>query len=154
MRHHQLENKIQKIGLFITLAVVLFAFVTKNKRDVVLTKAAPQPIGPYSQAIKTDHMVYVSGQIALTADGKMDTTSIEAECKQVLENIKAIMEASGLKLDHVVKSTIYTTDLKKFNQINEVYKSYFPINPPARETIQVVALPKGAHVEISVIAEE
>jgi 2-iminobutanoate/2-iminopropanoate deaminase len=149
-----LENKIQKIGLVLSLMVVFFAFITKNKREVILTKAAPQPIGPYSQAIKTDHMVYVSGQIALTPDGKMDTTSIEAECKQVLENIKAIMEASGLKMDHVVKSTIYTTDLKKFNQINEVYKTYFTVNPPARETIQVVALPKGAHVEISVIAEK
>lgn len=149
-----MENKIQKIGLTLSLTVVFFAFVTKSKHDVVLTKSAPQPIGPYSQAIKTDHMVYVSGQIALTPDGKMDTTSIEAECKQVLENIKAIMEAAGLKMDHIVKATIYTTDLKKFNQINEVYKTYFPINPPARETVQVVALPKGAHVEISVMAEK
>jgi 2-iminobutanoate/2-iminopropanoate deaminase len=72
----------------------------------------------------------------------------------VLENIEAIMEAAGLTMDHVVKSTIYTTDLKKFNQINEVYKTYFPINPPARETVQVAALPKGAHVEISVMAEK
>jgi 2-iminobutanoate/2-iminopropanoate deaminase len=149
-----LENKIQKIGLFISLSVLLFAFITKSKREIILTKLAPAPIGPYSQAIKTGHMLYVSGQIAMTAQGKLDTTSIEVECKQVLENIKAIIEASGLKMDQVVKATIYTTDLKKFNQINEVYKTYFSIDPPARETIQVAALPKGAHVEISVMAEE
>lgn len=133
---------------------MFFAFITKSKREVVFTKNAPAPIGPYSQAIKTGHMVYVSGQIAMTAEGKLDTASIEAECKQVLENIKAVIEASGLKMDQVVKSTIYTTDLKNFSRINEVYKTYFTINPPARETVQVVALPKGAHVEIAVIAEE
>lgn len=132
---------------------MLFAFVTKNKHEVVFTKLAPSPIGPYSQAIKTDHMLYVSGQIGLNTEGKLDSSSIEVECKQVLENIKAIIEASGSKMSHVVKATIYTTDLKKFSQINEVYKTYFPNDPPARETVQVVALPKGAHVEISVIAE-
>ena len=72
----------------------------------------------------------------------------------LMENIKAVVEAAGLKMNHIVKSTIYTTDLKKFAQINDVYKTYFPNDPPARETVQVVALPKGAHVEISVIAEK
>lgn len=130
------------------------AFITKNKREVIYTKQAPTPIGPYSQAIKTNNMLYVSGQIGLNAEGKLDSTSIEIECKQVMENIKAVVEAAGLKMNHIVKSTIYTTDLKKFAQINEVYKGYFPNEPPARETVQVVALPKGAHVEISVIAEK
>lgn len=136
------------------LSVVMVAFVTKSKHDVVLTKQAPAPIGPYSQAIKTEDHVYVSGQIALTPDGKMDTTSIETECKQVMENIKAIIEASGMRMEHIVKSTIYTTDLKNFSRINEVYKTYFVNAPPARETVQVNALPKGAHVEISVMAEK
>ena len=133
---------------------MLVAFVTKTKREVVFTKLAPAPIGPYSQAIKTDNMLYVSGQIGINAEGKLDSTSIETECKQVMENIKAVVEASGLKMSNVVKSTIYTTDLKKFSQINEVYKTYFLNDPPARETVQVVALPKGAHVEISVMAEK
>lgn len=133
---------------------MLVAFVTKNKHEVVFTKTAPAPIGPYSQAIKTDNILYVSGQIGLNIEGKLDSASIEVECKQVLENIKAIIEASGLKMSDVVRSTIYTTDLKKFSQINEVYKTYFPNKPPARETVQVVALPKGAHVEISVVAEK
>lgn len=133
---------------------MIVAFVTKNKHEVVFTKLAPLPIGPYSQAIKTDHMLYVSGQIGLNTEGKLDSSSIEVECKQVMENVKAIIEASGLKLSNIVKATIYTTDLKKFSQINEVYKTYFLSNPPARETVQVAALPKGAHVEISVIAEK
>ncbi|MBK7816992.1 MAG: hypothetical protein IPJ60_05105 [Sphingobacteriaceae bacterium] len=133
---------------------MLVAFVTKNKHEVIFTKLAPTPIGPYSQAIKTDDMLYVSGQIGLNAQGKLDSTSFEVECKQVMENVKAVVEASGLKMSNIVKSTIYTTDLKKFSQINDVYKTYFPNNPPARETVQVSALPKGAHVEISVIAEK
>lgn len=136
------------------LSLMLVAFVTKSKHELVLTKLAPAPIGPYSQAIKTDDHVYVSGQIALTAEGKMDTASIETECKQVMENIKAIIEASGLRMEHIVKSTIYTTDLKNFSRINDVYKTYFLSLPPARETVQVSALPKGAHMEISVIAEK
>jgi len=149
-----LENKLKNIGLLISLATVLFAFVTKNKREVILTTAAPAPIGPYSQAIKTGHMLYVSGQIGFNLEGKLDSTSIEIECKQVMENIKAIVEAAGLKMSNVAKATIYTTDLKNFGRINDVYKTYFVASPPARETVQVSALPKGAHVEISVIAEE
>ena len=149
-----MENRLKNIGLLISLLAVLFAFVTKNKRDVILTTSAPAPIGPYSQAIKTGHMLYVSGQIGFNLEGKLDSTSIETECKQVMENIKAIVEAGGLKMNHVVKATIYTTDLKNFARINDVYKTYFAANPPARETVQVSALPKGAHVEISIIAEE
>jgi 2-iminobutanoate/2-iminopropanoate deaminase len=132
---------------------MLVAFVTKNKHEVVFTKSAPTPIGPYSQAIKTGGTVYVSGQIGINAEGKLDSTSIEIECRQVMENLKAVVEASGLKMNNIVKATIYTTDLKKFSQINEVYKIYFVNDPPARETVQVAGLPKGAHVEISVIAE-
>lgn len=140
--------------MVICLSVVMVAFITKSKHEVVLTKQAPEPIGPYSQAIKTDDHLFVSGQIALTVDGKMDTTSIEVECKQVMENIKAIVEAADMRMEQIVKTTIYTTDLKNFSRINEVYKTYFVSAPPARETVQVSALPKGAHVEISVIAEK
>jgi 2-iminobutanoate/2-iminopropanoate deaminase len=147
-----LESKIQNIGMIICLSVVMVAFVTKSKHEVVLSKQAPAPIGPYSQAIKTDDMLFVSGQIALTTEGKMDTSSIETECKQVMENIKAIVESANMRMEQVVKTTIYTTDLKNFNRINDVYKTYFVNAPPARETVQVSALPKGAHVEISVMA--
>ena len=121
-------------------------------RPVIFTKLAPAPIGPYSQAIKTNGTLYVSGQIGLRPDGAMDSTSIENECTQVLNNIKAIVEAAGMKMNNISKSTIYLTDLKNFAKVNDVYKTYFPLNPPARETIEVKALPKGAHLEISVIA--
>ncbi len=134
--------------------MMLFAFAIKSKRVVVFTDKAPKPIGPYSQAIKTEESLFVSGQIAIKSDGNMDTLNIESECRQVMENIKAIVEAGGYKMNQVVKTTIYTTDLKKFNQINEVYKTYFTADPPARETVQVSALPKGAHLEISVMVQE
>ncbi|MCB0410783.1 MAG: Rid family detoxifying hydrolase [Flavobacteriales bacterium] len=124
----------------------------KTKREVVSSPNAPKAIGPYSQAIKTDNFVFVSGQIALKPTGEFDTSSIEAETKQVMENIHAIIKASGTTMDQVVKSTIYSTNLKNYSKINEVYGSYFPKDPPARETVEVKSLPKGAHVEISVIA--
>lgn len=133
---------------------MLLAFATKSKRIAVFTENAPKPIGPYSQAIKTEESLFVSGQIAIKPDGSLDTLNIESECKQVMENIKAIVEAGGYKMNQIVKTTIYTTDLKKFNQINEIYKTYFTTEPPARETVQVAALPKGVHLEISVIVQE
>ena len=145
---------MQRIGFLICLLMMLFAFAIKSKRVVVFTDKAPKPIGPYSQAIKTEESLFVSGQIAIKPDGNMDTLNIESECRQVMENIKAIVEAGGYKMNQVVKTTIYTTDLKKFNQINEVYKTYFTADPPARETVQVSALPKGAHLEISVMVQE
>jgi 2-iminobutanoate/2-iminopropanoate deaminase len=143
---------IKKISIVAGVIILLVAFTNKDPREVVFTKLAPAPIGPYSQAIKTNGTLYVAGQIGLKLDGSFDSTSIESETKQVLENIKAIVEAAGMKMNNISKSTIYLTDLKNFSKINEVYKTYFPLNPPARETIEVKGLPKGAHIEISVIA--
>ncbi|MDO8999553.1 MAG: Rid family detoxifying hydrolase [Bacteroidota bacterium] len=142
----------KKLGVTLVLIIILFAFTNKNKREVIYTNLAPTPIGPYSQAIKSNGTLYVAGQIGIKVDGSFDSTSIENECTQVLNNIKAIVEAGGLNMNAVSKSTIYLTDLKNFTKVNEIYKTYFPINPPARETIEVKALPKGAHIEISVIA--
>ncbi len=136
------------------MASLLMAFAMKTKREVVLTDKAPKPIGPYSQAIKTEEALFVSGQIALTTEGKLDTSSVENECRRVMENIKAVVEAAGYQMSDVVKSTIYTTNLSYFQKINEVYGRYFPKEPPARETVQVSALPKGARVEISVMAQQ
>lgn len=135
------------------VVVLLLAFKDEDKKEIICTKEAPTPIGPYSQAIKSNGFVFVSGQIALKQDGTMDTTSIENECKQVLQNIQLILEAAHLKMSDINKTTIYTTDLKNFSKINEVYKTFFTHHFPARETVQVSALPKGAHVEISVIAD-
>jgi 2-iminobutanoate/2-iminopropanoate deaminase len=133
--------------------LIIFAFSdNKPSREIILTKNAPQPIGPYSQAIKIGNTLYVAGQVGLTADGKLDTTSIENECRQALNNVKAIVEAAGMNMQQVVKTTLFLKDLKDFRKVNEVYGTYFQKDPPARETVQIEALPKGANFEISVIA--
>ncbi|MEI8136196.1 MAG: Rid family detoxifying hydrolase [Bacteroidota bacterium] len=143
---------IKKISIAIGVIILFVAFTNKNPREVIFTKLAPAPIGPYSQAIKTNGTLYVAGQVGLKTDGSFDSTSIENESTQALNNIKAIVEAGGMTMNSVSKSIIYLTDLKNFSKINEIYKTYFPLNPPARETIEVKALPKGAHIEISVVA--
>ena len=124
-------------------------------KDLVLAAKAPQPIGPYSHAIKANGMLFVSGQIALNAaTSTMVRETIEAETKQVMENLGAILEAAGANFGAIVKTTIFLTDLANFEKVNAVYGEYFSGTiPPARETVQVVALPKGAHVEISCIAD-
>lgn len=135
------------------ILLCLFAFSDDNTRHVIFTAKAPAPIGPYSQAIRSNGTLYVSGQIAIKPDGGLDTSSIENECNQVLNNIKAIVEAGGKNLHDVSKTTIYLTDLKNFTKVNEVYEYFFLSEPPARETVEVKALPKGARIEISVIAD-
>jgi 2-iminobutanoate/2-iminopropanoate deaminase len=142
-----------KAGLLIIFVGILIGFSVDKKR-VVLTKNAPAPIGPYSQAIRNGNTIYVSGQIGWRADGTPDTTSIENETRQALDNAKAILLEAGVTLQQVCKVTVYCTDLKQFAKINTVYAGYFPTQPPARETVEVRALPKNAHVEISMIAED
>ncbi len=137
----------------ILVTVGIFSFADKTPgRLVILTDKAPKPIGPYSQAIKVGNTLYVAGQVGFTLEGKLDTSSVENEIKQAINNVKAIVEAAGMNMQQVVKATLYVKDLKIFSRINEVYGTYFPHNPPARETVQVAALPKGANFEISVIA--
>lgn len=142
--------------LFISAVLVtigIFSFAEKTpSREVILTDKAPKPIGPYSQAIKVGNTLYVAGQVGLTPEGKMDTSSVENECKQALNNVKAIVEAAGMNMQQVVKATLYVKDLRNFSKINEVYGTYFPQGAPARETVQIAALPKGANFEVSVVA--
>ena len=144
------------ILLFISAVLVtigIFSFADKTpERLVILTDKAPKPIGPYSQAIKVGNTLYVAGQVGFTPEGKLDTSSVGNECKQALNNVKAIVEAAGMNMQQVVKSTLYVRDLRNFSKINEIYGTYFPSNPPARETVQIAGLPKGANFEISVIA--
>ena len=124
-----------------------------NNSKVILTNNAPQPIGPYSQAIMNNNTLYISGQIAIIPQtGEINLSSIESETKQVMENIKAIIDAAGLTMSHIVKTSIFLTNMSNFSKVNEVYDTYFKENPPARETIQVSALPKNVNIEISVIA--
>lgn len=121
-------------------------------KRVFSTDKAPKALGPYSQATLGGDLIFVSGQIPLRPDGSMNDGSIEEQTKQVMENIEAILETTDTKMRSVVKTTIYLTDLRDFEKVNEVYGSYFENEPPARATVQVAALPKGAKVEIEVIA--
>jgi 2-iminobutanoate/2-iminopropanoate deaminase len=119
----------------------------------VETPHAPMPIGPFSQAIIAGNLVFVSAQLSLnTATGKMVNDSIEAETSQVMENISAILQAAGTNLDRVVKASIFLKDMHDYAKVNKIYSSYFTEPYPARETIQVGALPMFVNVEISVIA--
>ncbi|MFH1004670.1 MAG: Rid family detoxifying hydrolase [Bacteroidota bacterium] len=124
----------------------------KNSQ-IIFSEKAPKPIGPYSQAVMHNNILFVSGQISINpATGVLDTSNIENETNQVMENIKAIITTSKMEMKDIVKATIFLRDLKDFQKMNEVYGSYFKENPPAREIAQVSALPKNANVEISVIA--
>jgi 2-iminobutanoate/2-iminopropanoate deaminase len=120
---------------------------------IINTPNAPAPIGPYNQAVLAGNMLFVSGQIALDPQsGELILTDITAETTKVLENIKAILTEAGLDFSHIVKTSIFLKDMGTFTQVNEIYGSYFTNNYPARETVQVAALPKNVNVEISVIA--
>ena len=122
-------------------------------KKIINTNNAPAPIGPYNQAVETGGLLFVSGQIPSNpATGEIVTSGIKDEAQQVMENIGAILTEAGLSFSNVVKTTIFLTDMGTFAQVNEVYGSYFTSDFPARETVQVAALPKNVNVEISVIA--
>lgn len=122
-------------------------------KQIIATKEAPAAIGPYSQAVRAGDLLFLSGQIPLDpATGELERGDIAAQTKRVMENLRAVLAAAGAGFDAVVRSTIYLTDLAHFAKVNEVYGSYFPSTPPARATVQVAALPRGAGVEIDVIA--
>ncbi|MEL1243019.1 RidA family protein [Flavobacterium sp. DGU11] len=123
-------------------------------KKIIFTEKATAPIGPYSQAVLAGNTLYTSGQIALHPEtGDLITGDIETETKQVMENMKAVLEAAGMGFGNVVKATIFIMDMDDFAKINGVYGSYFDeSNAPARETVQVARLPKNVNVEISMIA--
>ncbi|PYT82356.1 MAG: reactive intermediate/imine deaminase [Acidobacteria bacterium] len=122
-------------------------------RDVVLTDKGPRPIGPYSQAIRSNGFLYVSGQVALDPKtGEFIGTDIRQQTERTLENIKGILEAAGSNMHHVVKTTVFLKDINDFAAMNEAYAKFFTQAPPARSTVQVARLPKDALVEIEVIA--
>ncbi|MGZ4000637.1 MAG: RidA family protein [Mucilaginibacter sp.] len=122
-------------------------------KKIIKTNNAPAPIGPYNQAVEAGGFVFVSGQIPLDAvTGEIVTGDIKAETKKVMDNIGAILIEAGLNFGNIVKTSIFLTDMQSFGSVNEVYGSYFTDQFPARETIQVSALPKNVNVEISVIA--
>ena len=125
-------------------------------KEIVYTKNAPDPVGPYSQAILTNNTLFISGQVALDPNnGDMINSSIEEETIQVMNNLKAILNEVGFDFSNVVKSTIYLSDMNNFSKVNEVYGSFFNKDyVPSRVTVQVSRLPKDANVEIDMIASQ
>ena len=122
-------------------------------REAISTERAPQAIGPYEQAIKWGGLLFTSGQIALDpVTGTLNDGDISAQTRQVLENLKAVLEAGGSSLNHVIKATVYLTDLNSFVKMNEVYAEYLGEVKPARSTVGVATLPRGASVEIDLVA--
>ena len=123
-------------------------------KKIIITDHAPAPIGPYNQAVLVGNMLYTSGQIALNPKTmELVLDNIEIETKQVMENIKAVLEAAGMTFENVIKTTIFIMNMNDFASINKVYGSYFnESTAPARETVQVTGLPRGVNIEISMIA--
>jgi 2-iminobutanoate/2-iminopropanoate deaminase len=122
-------------------------------KDIVLTDKGPKPIGPYSQAVKSNGFLFASGQVSLDPrSNEFVGGDIRQQTERVMENIKGILEAGGVHLNHVVKTTVFLKDMDDFAAMNEVYGKFFAAAPPARSTVQVARLPKDALVEIEVIA--
>ena len=123
------------------------------EKRIVSTPDAPEPIGPYSQAIEAGNFLFISGQVPINPKtGNVEATDIFGEAHQVMHNLRAILHTAGLDFKHVVKTTIFLTDMELFSSVNEVYGKYFQGNFPARETVAVKGLPKNVNVEISMIA--
>lgn len=122
-------------------------------KSIIYSPEAPEPIGPYSQAVQTGNMLFVSGQVAIDqSTGKIVTENIADETAQVMKNLGAVLAAAHMDFSNVVKCTIFLSDMNNFSAMNEVYGKSFPTNPPARETVEVRRLPKDVNVEISCIA--
>ena len=122
-------------------------------KKIIKTSNAPAPIGPYSQAVLSGNILYTSGQIAIDPKTKnLVIDSIELETKQIMNNIKAVLKEANMTFNDVIKTSIFISNMNKFDQINKIYGQYFSTNFPARETVEVSCLPKNVNVEISVIA--
>jgi len=131
---------------------LIFKFKAMNK-IVIKTSNAPEPIGPYSQAILAGDTLYIAGQVCIDpATNNLKNKDLQEEANQVMKNLEAILNEAGMNFSHVVKTTIFLSDMHRFAEVNEVYGKYFKDNFPARETVQVSALPKFVNVEISMIA--
>ncbi len=134
-----------------------FAFINKGdrtKRKVIFTENAPKPVGPYSQAMLIGNTLYVAGQIGLDPKtGKLDSAGIQGQTRQALQNIYSVLQAADMNMAHIVKTTVYLKNIRDFDLMNKEYATYFDaVGPPPRETVGVADLPKGAGIEISVIA--
>ncbi|MGZ3853315.1 MAG: RidA family protein [Flavisolibacter sp.] len=123
------------------------------EKTVITTKSAPAPIGPYNQAILVNNTLFISGQVCIDpATNNLKNKDLQEETHQVMQNLKSILHEAGMSFNNVVKTTIFLTDMNRFSEVNEIYGKYFEGDFPARETVQVSALPKFVNVEISMIA--
>src|SRR6476620_11538646 len=123
------------------------------EKKIITTKNAPAPIGPYNQAILVKGTIYISGQVCIDpSTGNLKNRDIQEETHQVMQNLRSILQEAGMQFGDVVKTTIFLTDMHRFGEVNEIYGKYFEGDFPARETVQVSALPKFVNVEISMIA--
>lgn len=124
-------------------------------KEIIHTNNAPAPIGPYSQAVKANGFLFISGQVAFNpATNQIEATTVEEEAEQVMKNLQALLTEAGMEFSHVVKTTIFLSDMSLFQQVNEIYGKYFTSNFPARETVAVKGLPRNVNVEISMIAAQ
>ncbi len=124
-----------------------------QEKQIIQTEKAPKAIGPYSQAVRVGSLIFTAGQIGLDPQsGELIAPDIESQTRQALTNLKHILEAAGASLSDVIKTTVFLQDMTEFPRMNAVYAEFFPQNPPARSTVAVAALPKGARVEIEAIA--
>lgn len=150
-------------GIFNSIKIIMLSLIfflsyncnnNSSMKKIIKTNEAPEPIGPYNQAIEAGEFIFLSGQIGIDVDtGELINENIQAETNQVMRNIESVLKASNRNFDNVVKSTIFLKDLNDFSIVNEVYSKYFKNKiSPARETVEVARLPKDANVEISVIA--
>jgi 2-iminobutanoate/2-iminopropanoate deaminase len=145
---------MKRISLFLLLVLAVLSMqAQETEKKVIFSEKAPKVVGPYSQAILAGNTLYISGNIGINPEnGEMDTLNFENEFKRVMLNLEAVLNEAGMSCDNVVKSTVFLTDLGNYKLMNSLYAEYFKKDPPARETVEVAALPKGAHIEISCIA--
>ncbi len=138
----------------LALAAMLAAAPALAQPQVIVTPNAPEAIGPYSQAIRVGNTLYLAGQIALDprTNQMIAERSIEAETRQVLDNLRAVVEAAGFRMSDIVSTTVFMADLNEFARMNAVYATYFPTSPPARATVQAARLPRDVRIEIAAIA--
>ena len=137
------------------LAVVLAGCTAMPVKESVVAKDAPAPIGPYSQAIRVGNLLFLSGQTATDPKtNQLNSGSIEEQTKQTLDNLEAVLKASGMSMENVVNTTVFLKDVNDFGKMNAVYATYFKDKPPARATVQIARLPRDALVEISAIASK
>ena len=147
--------RMKKYLFLLLILTSMSIYSQKNMKKIINTENAPSPVGPYNQAILTDGTLYVSGQVALDAETKeLVRGTIQEETEKVMNNILAILEEADFTFENIVKTTIFITDMNNFKLINETYGKFFnEKSAPARETVEVSALPLGARIEISVIAK-